>query len=358
MDPKDQTDTVADEALSPSATDEGTSSSDVADQEDNSLAEALQREFDQTYGDAGPADPEPEAEQDGETQAEEEAEPEAASGEDDDSATAEDADDDFRIPDEEFKGLPPSVKKRVGKLSTRLKRTTQELNTLKETVPDLEDRAGRFEKIRQFTQENNIDPKGIDVMFNMAAMLSKGDHAGFLAAVQPYYDHAAQATGKVIAPDLSERVESGYLTEQDAIQLTQARVQAQTSQAAAQEARQRLQREREGQQSQAAQVQVKQAIQARTEQLQQEDPNFAQKLPAIMKVVQSARERGAQFNTAEDAISMLNAAYEAIGPVAKPARQPVATPPRPTASTPPRGNAQPKTLEEALAQGLESLPQS
>lgn len=359
MDQNDQTDTVAEEALSPSATDKGTPPSGVADQEESGLVEALKKDFDETYGDAEPADPEPDAEQSEELQTEEEAEPEAeaASGEDEGSAAAENADDDFRIPDEEFKGLPPNVKKRVGKLSTRLKRTTQELSTLKESMPDLEDRAGRFDKIREFTEQNNIEPQTVDIMFGAAALMAKGDYAGFLKAVQPYYDHASQAAGKAIAPDLQERVDNGYMTEEDAIAFTQARVQGDTHKAAADQARQREQRQRQEQQAQGNQQRMAQALEARTQQLQQEDPNFAQKLPAIKKLVESARNRGAQFSTAEDAISMLNEAYEAVS-AAAPARQPVATPPRPTASNPPRGNAEPKSLQERLEQAWDAMSES
>lgn len=352
MDLNEQTDVVADKALSPSATDTGTSSSDVTETGEEGLAEALAREFQQEFGDAETAEPAPESEQADESQTEEKAETAQTSEADD-----EESEDDFRIPDDEFQSLPPAVRKRVAKLSTKLKRRSQELQTIKAEMPVLQDRATRFDQIHRFTQENNITPENVSLMFSAAAMMSKGDYAGFMKAVQPFYDLAAQAAGTAIAPDLRERVDNGYLTEEDAKALTQARVQSQTYQAQAQHAQQQVDQGRQAQQQAAEHERIKTAVNTRQQQLQSADPDFARKLPAIMSMVKAARDRGAQFKTAEDAVAMLDQAYAALNAVT-PARTAVPTPPRPSASTPPRGVAQPKNLQEHLQQALESMPQS
>lgn len=349
MDPNDQTDTVADEALSPSATEEGASSSDAADQEAISLAEALAKDFHEEHGDAepGPEETEPE-----------EVEPESddvptESEQTPEHAEVDDADDEeFRIPDDQFKALPAGVKKRIGHLNARWKKTERELSEVKAELPTLQDTHERFTKIQSFVQENNIEAENVTKMFNMAAMLSRGDFDGFLETVKPFYEHAAQAAGRTIAADLQEQVENGYLTEEHARELTRSRTQSQNYQAQAERYRTQAQQTQTQQAESQEQSRMVQAINQRESHLQASDPDYARKKPVIESLVKMAIKNGASPRTAQEAISLLDDAHAQAGSFA-PSPAPRATAPRPTSTSPGRGAAEPASLKDAIALSLQ-----
>lgn len=349
MDPKDQTDTVADEALSPSATDEGVSSSDTSAQEEESLAELLAKEFHEEHGDAEPgtADTEPD---DAEPET---TEPPAA---EQNTEEVDDTDDEeHRIPDDQFKALPPGVKKRIGHLNTRWKKSERELSEVRAELPKLKDAHDRFSRIQGFVEENNIQPENVTLAFDAMALLSRGEFEGFLDKIKPFYDQAARAVGQVIAQDLQQQVDNGYLTEEYARELTRARAQSQVSKSQADMYRQRHEQSRQAQTQTQEQSRMHTAINQREQQLQASDPDYARKKPFIESLVKMTIEAGAQVRTAEQAIALLNKAYAQAGTMAA-TPAPRATPPRPTSTSPSRGAAEPKTLQEAIALSLQEDP--
>ena len=350
MDPKDQTDTVADEALSPGATEEGASSSDASDQEEVSLAETLAKDFHEEHGDAEPGAEEPDTEDDADPETDKATESEQTP----EQAEVDDADDEeFRIPDDEFKALPQGVKKRIGHLNTRWKKAERELTDVKAELPTLKDTHERFTKIQNFVQENNIEPENVTKMFDMAAMLSRGDFQGFLTTIKPFYDYAAQAAGQVISPDLQEQVENGYLTEEHARELTRSRMQSQTYQAQAERYRTQAEQSRSQQTESQERGRMVEAINQRESHLQATDPDYARKKPVIESLVKMAINNGAKPRTAQQAIALLDDAYAQAGTIA-PAPAPRATAPRPTSTSPGRGAAEPQSLQEAIALSLQA----
>ncbi len=353
MDPKleDQTvdETVADETASPAETD-GASSSDAADQGSETLADAMAKEFAEKYGDAEPGAEEP-APEEPEPEPESEQTPETAAQDADDPD-----DDEFRIPDEQFKALPDGVKKRIGHLNTRWKKAERELSEVKTELPTLKDAHERFTRIQSFVQEHNIEPENVTKMFDMVAMLSRGDYKGFLETIKPFYDHAAQAAGQTIAPDLQKQVEDGYLTEEHARELTAARMQGQTYKSQADRYRQQSEQLRQQHTQQVEQSRMIDAITQREAHLKATDPDYAQKQPMLKAMVELALKNGARPQNAQQAIALVDDAYtrvSAMAPAPRPARP---TTPRPSASSPPRGAPAPKTLEEAIEQSLSQMP--
>jgi hypothetical protein len=346
MDPNDTTDMVTEQAPSSGATD-GAPSSGVADEGIKDTASILAAAFDEASN-----APEPEAEA-SEPEAEQEAEPEAAQKPATDTAIEADAggDDEHRIPDADFKALPPSVKKRIGHLSTSLGKTKRELEQVTAELPTLRDTHERFTRIQTFVQENQIQPENVTKMFDMAAMLARGDYKGFLDTIQPFYDLASQAAGVAIASDLRDRVDNGYMTEDDAKALTAARVQGQTAQAQAETYRKQLETRVQQERSTGTAQAVATAINQREAAIMASDPDYAQLKPAIESIVRTAVGAGVQIKTPEQALALLDSAYQTAKGL-RPAKAPAPTPPRPTASNPNRGHPAPKTSLEATAQAL------
>lgn len=366
MDPNDEQTAPgaeANTAPSPGATD-GASSSDAAAEAPESSAEAILREFQEKYGDDEP-------EETGESYGEEEpsgddapdadaAEAEQDPKPEDSAASAETDDDDdteFRIPDDEFKALPDGVRKRLGHLNTRAKKAERELAQRDKEMVPLKDAHERFTQLQTFVRENQIEPKNVTLAFNAMALLSKGDYQGFLDSVGPWYEHAQQAVGKSISPDLQQRVDDGYLTMEDAQELTRARVQSQVHQSKAQNlTEQQKLRDQEAVQ-QRNQQDMLAAINAREAEWKSSDPDYAQKSPEIQSMVEFAMKGGAVPKDAASALALMDDAYARVSSKYKrPAPKP--TPPRPTASNSPRGNPPPETTKDAIYQALRDFPQT
>lgn len=358
MDPNEQTvvETEADTALTPSATD-GASSSDAADQAPESAADLILREFQEQYGDDEPGETD---ESDDEGEQESAPEPEAAepkSEQTPEEDQVDDAEDDqFRIPDEQFKSLPEGVRKRLGHLNTRAKKAERELSNLEKDMVPLKDAHQRFTQLQTFVQDNEIQPENVTLLFNAAASLSKGDYKSFLEMVKPWYDMAQQASGEAIAPDLQSRVDDGYLSVEDAQALTRARVQGQISQSRVEALTTRQKQDRDAQQSQQVQQRIVSAITARENELKSSDPDYAQKSQAMQSMVEFALKSGARPTNEQEALALINDAYNRVNATFQKPKPPKATIPMPSASSSPRGNPAPETTREAIFQGLRDMP--
>jgi hypothetical protein len=356
MDPNEQTeatvDVAAEQTLSPSETN-GASSSEAAVEAPETSEEAIRREFLEKYGsDDGEETPDAE---DVAAAADDTDTPEAAQKPETDIQSDDDEDDAFRIPDEDFKGLPQGVKQRIGHLNAKAKKAEREKSELEAQITPLRDAHERFSTLQNYVKEHDIQPQNVTLAFDAMAKMSRGDFQGFIDAIKPFYDHALQAAGAAIAPDLQQQVDDGYLTEDHAKELTKARVQTQTFKGQAEQFRQRdsqrQEQERQGQQTN----DMLAAINNREAQLKASDPDYALKSQAMRSAIQFALENGAVPKTKDDAIRMVNKAYEnASASFVKPT-PPKATPPRPSASTPSRGRPEPASTRDAITQALRDV---
>lgn len=345
----------ADTALTPSATEEGVSSSDTADEAPESAADAILREFQEQYGDdegdepdPSEDDPAPESAEDDPEPAESEQKPEIDQSDDGD-------DDEFRIPDEQFKALPDGVKKRLGHLNARAKKATRELGELKKQMEPLEDAHQRFTQLQNFVHENDIQPENVTLAFNAMAAMSRGDYASFIEMVKPWFDQAQQASGAAIAPDLQAQVDDGYLSEEHARELTKARLTGQITADKLKSVNQRQQQQQQAQNSQQQQQRIASAIQAREAELQSMDPDYALKSSAILSLVHFHLENGARPRNEQEALKLINGAYERVSATFQRPAAPKPTMPRPSVSSAPQGSPKPETTKDAIFQGLRGM---
>lgn len=353
MDPNETTETVeqteAIEAHSPSAT-EGASSSDAAATEPKTAEEAIRRDFLEKYGDGDTEETDVE-EADAET-AEAEQTPESEE-ENVAPADTDDAEDDkFRIPDDQFKALPDGVRQRLGYLNARAKKAERELTTARQQVEPLKDAHERFTKLQTYVQDNGIEPQNVTLAFDAMARMSKGDYKGFIDAIKPFYDHALQATGGSILPELQQRVDDGYLSEDDARELTKARAQSEALTGRMQSVERQMATERQTREQAASQQRIVAAVNEREAHYKTSDPDYALKSQAVRSAVEMVLGKGAVPQSPEDAVKLIDDAYALVNAnFARPVT-PKATPPRPAVSSAPRGATKPTSSYEAVLASL------
>lgn len=347
------------EAESPAATDgEGSSPSDEETQ-GNDIADAIRDEFLEKYGEKT------DDEEGEETPAsEEEAASEGTDGEETkvedstDQATSErnDQEEDIRIPDDQWKGLPDNVRQRVGQLNTRARRAEKQIETLTQERATFEDKANRFDVLDNYARENEIQPENISKAYGMMAMLSKQDFAGFLKEVTPYVALAQQALGQSIDPELQQRVDDGYLSEEDAMEITKARVGKTLADGRAEAARTREQARSTEDANQRTMTEIVSAVNARELELKSTDPEYAQKAAQVKNAIKLALESGARPQTKEEGVALVNKAYELVNETfvaPRPAPKPTNRKPS-SVNTPPRTKAPAGNLLDALTQASEA----
>jgi len=343
---------VADQTSSPEVT-EGVSSSDTTEEDTRSPAEMARDEFLEKYGkaeDEGEGDEKPD-EKPADAQAEAPKTEDAP--EKSEAVQKDDSEDELRITDDEFKKLPENVRQRIGHLNARAKKAERQLEENATQVETFKDSHERFSQLTTFVEQNNIQPENVTKAFDMMAQLSKGDYDGFLAQVMPWVDLAQQATGKAYAPDLQERIDNGYLTEEAAREITQSRRKAEQAEGRAQQHETKLQA-KTAEETQVENLdKIVSAVNAREAELRSSDPDYAQKSARVKAAMEFAMKRGGVPKTPAEGVEMVNDAYALIGQ-SKPAAPKLPTPPRPSSSTSTRGQAIPKSLNDVISQAAES----
>lgn len=349
---------VAQETSSPDVTDtSGASSSDAAveatqEQPESELtsADVIRDAFLKEYG-------EPDDEDDAETSEASEDKSEADAEAERDTATEaqkDGGDDEFRISDDDFKALPDSARKRIGHLNARAKKAERQVGELQASVERSQEAVQQVQALKTFIDQNNIETGNVNRMFDMAAKLSGGDFDGFLTDIQPFIDYAQQATGKALPAELQEQVDDGYVTEEVARELVKSRSAAQR----AQDEAQRLQQQRQQQDQQQARTSNVNAIQSAVNQRENEikasDPDYARISKAVRKNMEFALSNGAIPQSSEQAIQMVNQAYE-MAKSSVPAAPKPSTPRRPNASMVARGGTQPASTRDAIITAMEGF---
>ncbi|MFN7185431.1 MAG: hypothetical protein ACK5VE_03555 [Alphaproteobacteria bacterium] len=343
-DQKTDASSVAEQASSPDVT-EGAASSAAAEPEAKTFEQTLRDEFLAKYGD-------------GQEEAEAEAKPAPDTGavrKEATEAQKDDGDEEFRLSDDDFKKLPDGVRKRIGHLNTRAHKAEKQVSEYAAELQVTRDAQSRLDSLQTFVRTNGIEPENITVAFDMMARLAKGDHAGFLDAIQPFVDAAMQASGRAISPDLQSKVDDGYLSEEAARELTASRIRAQAAEGKVQ----RIttdQRARETADQASRNVSaIANAVNAREAEIRGSDPDYDSKSQAVREYMERLLKRGALPKSPQEAVEFVNEAHAYATAMVRPATPAVKEAPRrPNSSTPARGGAAPATVHDAISGALES----
>lgn len=351
----------AQETPSPSVTEDGASSSDAADQdqEPEGAAEAVRDAFLKEYGDPTEME-EPDAGTPDPAASQASTDP-AQNQPDNEIPEADEADADTRIPDEEFKALTPGVKKRFGILTSRAHKAEKQIAEYEAQLHEATPAVERMQQFNKFVTENNIDHENMAQAMAASAELAQGNAEGFLRRIAPFVDYARQMLGHVTDPALREQVEQGYMTEEAAQELTRTRSEAARSKGEAQRAAQQaeavqqeqVQRQQMGQRTAAIQH-IAQMVDSRERELMS-DPDYARLQPDVHARMKFAIDGGARPQNAEQAVQMVNDAF-AQAKAVSPRQVKPSTHPSPNSSAPKHGSAVPRSLEEALTLEFNSGP--
>jgi hypothetical protein len=250
--------------------------------------------------------------------------------------------------EEEFKGMTPRTKARVEKLLEQRHAARQEVEALKP-------HAAKWQQMEGYLRRHDLAAEDANTLLGVGASLRRGDFKAFLDGVMPYVEHARQALGQSLPPDLRQKVDAGEMTEEAAKQLGVARitnarlqteVKANTDAAAAQRAAEAQARTASA--INAAVVTWEQGIKSR-------DPDYAKMAPEVEAEAALLIAAHGQVKTVEEATAIAERAYARVKRLYAAGRPaPVATPKQPSGARAVNGaRPEPKTLMEAAMMAVE-----
>jgi hypothetical protein len=226
-----------------------------------------------------------------------------------------------------------------------------ELQTITAKVEELQRPAEQWGNVREFMATNSLSDQDMLDMFRMGALLRTDPLAG-RAAIAEYLSDIDLALGLRLPPDLQEDVDAGYMSEERARELHQARSTASQAEATAQAQREREEQARAVQQQTEHAQQLTSAAKAWEAAKRARDPDFDAKQDLIVDRMRSiaAAER-LQPRTAADINALLDRAHQDVTAQLRrfvPAPKPVNRPPSGAPTT--VATPQPMTMREAIAQ--------
>jgi hypothetical protein len=236
-----------------------------------------------------------------------------------------------------------AVRKRISKL-------IEQRNLVRGQFAQIEPDAIAWQQHREFLVQNRVSPEDARLLYDVAASLSRGDFATFLAAVTPYVEAAQMALGQRLPADIQRQVDDGAIPEDVARELVRTRSEAETAKAQAALTQQEAQRASQANVT----AQLRGAVAEWETRVRASDPDFDTKAGAIQRHAQALVATRGLPRTREDAVAMAQEAYNEVSQlVAKSRPTPVPTRPTPaSAHVPNPGTPEPKTLMEAVQLGL------
>lgn len=117
--------------------------------------------------------------------------------------------------EDELKHWKPKTRKRFEQLQAKYR----DVNTRLEKA---EVDAGFKREFDTFLESSNLSQKEANNLFDIGALM-KSDPVKALEAITPYYNQLLEITGNVLPRDLQEQVKDGYMTEENAIELSRQR---------------------------------------------------------------------------------------------------------------------------------------
>lgn len=234
-----------------------------------------------------------------------------------------------------------------------------QIKELKGQVETYEDKAGRLDKLANFCRESNLDNTEVAAGFEVMSLI-KNKPEDAIPVLEGYLTKLKQAAGYELPVDLRQRVESGYISEEDAQQLSVSNSRAARAHAEAEAARQRadeLDQQTDAAKRQQANVD---AVEAWNKQWQDSDPDYPKKVSFVVDEIERQQAKFWQEHqripTPSEAVqiaeSSKRAAFEKLKPFTM--QRPSIDPP-PSGDTSVRSTRVPKTSMEAVDMALQSM---
>jgi len=244
---------------------------------------------------------------------------------------------------EEFKDVPFNKHPRFRKL-------VAEKNELKDLTAKLKDDSEQYSKITDFIGRNNLTSKEAVEGFKLMAAIRNNPNSAH-EMLTKHLNNVSQITGRVLPEDIQSKVDDGFLDEDAAKELSQARANLAREQHLRKQDFARSQNEREHLESQ----RWGESLQSWGEATLGKDPDFSLKQPEFNdRVAALVSERGRPKSQAE-MMNLVEDAYQAINERFK-SRQPQPTQLKTVTGGKLSGTpiTEPKSLSEAITMAYEN----
>lgn len=246
---------------------------------------------------------------------------------------------------------PEELSKCAPKTQRRMQQLLSQRHELETRATAAEEKATRFDQIVGYTEANRLSNDDVAAIFEIGALV-KNDPEKAYDKLLPVFLHVSRLTGRVLPPDVEERVNLGYLPKQDAQELVRLQTRsALTEQRMADQARQ-AEEARERTLTETRDREIQSTAVAWEEQRAKTDPDWSSKKDLVLSVMQAdAAQKGYPTDKAST-IALLD------GALAKVDAQLARFRPQPKAITPVLGTssagatAEPKSALEAARMAI------
>jgi hypothetical protein len=205
--------------------------------------------------------------------------------------------------------------------------------------------------LKSYMTEAGLSIDEVNTGFEIMKNIKENPQAA-LEALMPYIEQMETSTGRRLSADIQERVDEGYLDEESAREMSQLRSREQLATEASQRAAAQAQQIQQQQQVQQHATNVSGAVSEWETQWSSSDPDYKLKQPKVMEKIElyllkngapSSREHAVQI--AEECRKSVNNELLQFRP-RKGSVNPI------TGGSSPKSTPEPKSLMEAMQQGL------
>jgi endonuclease YncB( thermonuclease family) len=233
------------------------------------------------------------------------------------------------------------------------KRSRKRIQQLLAQKTELQAQVEAVRPLAEAILPHGLRPDDVNKGLGLIAALNRGDFEGFLKGVAPFVDLAQQATGQALPADLQQQVSQGYITLDLARQLAASRLQSQMATGRQRQTEQQMLAERRATLANAMRKTVSDWEAA----TRASDPDYAAKEALVRSEVQARMATQGVPQSPEAALQMAKEAYQEINSrIAAFKPKPTSTRPAPNSASSVSApvHTQPKTMMEAMVQGLRS----
>lgn len=213
---------------------------------------------------------------------------------------------------EEDPEFSDNANKRIRQINAQKKELLTENDVLKSENGQLKAKADRFDAITSFMETASLEPSDVDNGFEIMALLKQGDMVGAYQRLAPIWEYVSQAVGASLPPDLQEQVQMGYMTQENARQLSQTRYAAQANADRAQREQARREARDENDRVQKLIGDVRSAVDDWFSKRQAKDPDWKLKERRIVELVENHCLKVAMPKSAEEAVEIAENALKTV----------------------------------------------
>lgn len=238
----------------------------------------------------------------------------------------------------------------------RVKQVLSQRDEARGEVTKLKPRAEQADRINAFVQSSGLNWDEVNSGFELMRLM-KNDPFAAREQLEPIWNALNKVCGVELPPDLKQKVDQGYIDESSARELAQSKARAHLAQSAQTRTVETVQRQREQAAQQQFGASVTSAIKTFETTWKGSDPDYAVLAPRVQEKVElilsRMAARGETLKSPADAVKVVEDARKAVKDEMKPfIRKREQIDPLPGGAITANSNPKPKSMAEAIAQGL------